>query len=106
MGGVYPESTLFSEYNFDCGMGFLGEALECTGSAKSAVENMPPGVKMVFSGFEVGIAVMSGGALTSCAPPTSPCRQAYIDFNGEGVDRPSWDPLTLVAAVRSVDQLG
>ena len=104
MGGVYPESTLFSEYNFDCGMGFLGDTLECTGSAKSAVENMPPGVKMVFSGFEVGIEVMSGGALTSCAPTSSPCRHAYIDFNGEYNDRPSWDPLTVYAAIVGTDE--
>ena len=76
------------------------------GSARSAVENMPPGVKMVFSGFEVGVRVLSGGVLTSCAPEANPCRQAYIDYSGEGVDRFSWDPLTLVAAVRNLDEIG
>ena len=70
------------------------------------MENMPPGVKMVFSGFEVGVRVLSGGVLTSCAPEANPCRQAYIDYSGEGVDRFSWDPLTLVAAVRNLDEIG
>ena len=52
MGGRYPESVLFSEFNFNCGEFLLGDLAECEGSAKAAVENMPPAVKMVFSGFE------------------------------------------------------
>ena len=35
-----------------------------------------------------------------CAPENNPCRQAYIDFNGEENDRSSWDPLTTIFAVR------
>ena len=42
---------------------------------------------MVFSGFEVGFGVNSGGALTSCATSDNPCRQAYVDYVGEGKDR-------------------
>ena len=88
---------------------------------------MPPEVRLVFSGFEVGNHVYSGGALASCAPEDSPCRRAYGDVVGEGKERrvvgsgwkiflkiriflsllficciyrSSWDPLTLVAAVR------
>ena len=99
MGGMYPESVLFSEFNFNCGDGLLSPA-ECEGSAKAAVENMPTNVKMVFSGFEVGNKVMSGGALTSCKDSSNPCRRAYINYCGTGVNRPSWDPLTLIAAVR------
>ena len=99
MGGRYPESVLFSEFNFNCGDGLISVA-ECEGSAKAAVENMPSNVKMIFSGFEVGNKVMSGGALTSCGEETNPCRRAYIDYCGNGVNRPSWDPLTLIAAVR------
>ena len=44
-------------------------------------------VRMVFSGFEVGFGVNSGGALTSCATSDNPCRQAYVDYVGEGKDR-------------------
>ena len=35
-----------------------------------------------------------------CAPKSNPCRQAYIDYLGEEVDRNSWDPLTTLYAVR------
>ena len=55
----------------------------------------------VFSGFEVGNKVVTGGRLTSCTGEDNPCRKAYIDYCGPGVNRPSWDPLTLVSAVRS-----
>ena len=46
---------------------------------------------------------MSGGALTSCSDESNPCRKAYIDYCGHGVNRPSWDPLTLIAAVRGAE---
>ena len=46
---------------------------------------------------------MSGGALTSCSAESNPCRRAYIDYCGHGVNRPSWDPLTLIAAVRGAE---
>ena len=52
MGGVYPATDIFSEFNFNCGEFLLGDLAECEGSAKVAVENMPANVKMVFSGFE------------------------------------------------------
>ena len=87
MGGYYPQSDLFSEFNFNCGWSFMGEPLECEGSARAAVSGMPPEVRMVFSGFEVGFAVNSGGALTSCSSSDNPCRQAYVDYVGEGKDR-------------------
>ena len=45
---------------------------------------MPLEVRLVFSGFEVGNHVYSGGALASCAPEDSPCRRAYGDVVGEG----------------------
>merc|ERR1719341_885429 len=106
MGGYYPQSDLFSEFNFNCGWSFMGEPLECEGSARDAVSGMPSEVRMVFSGFEVGFAVNSGGALTSCATSDNPCRQAYVDYVGEGKDRSSWDPLTLVAAVRGASGIG
>ena len=47
MGGVYPESVLFSEFNFNCGELLLGDTLECYASARDTVTLMPPEVKMV-----------------------------------------------------------
>ena len=78
---------------------------------------MPPKVRLVFSGFTPGALVRTGAALSSCATPDNPCRQAYIEYmQGEDRNRSvttfwssilllsnpraSWDPLTLVAAVR------
>ena len=65
MGGVYPATDIFSEFNFNCGEFLLGNMAECKGSAKAAVENMPPSVKMVFSGFEA--------ELDSPEPPDPTC---------------------------------
>ena len=71
-------------------------------SAASAyvVANVPPEVHVVYSGMEVGVRVLSGGPLTACAPKEDPCRQAFIDNEGAGKSRFSWDPLTTLVAVR------
>ena len=106
MGGVYPKSKNFSEFNFSCGSGELGPAAECQGSSKKVVELMPPKMKMVFSGFEVGERVEHGAIMTKCLAVDNPCRRAYIDYLGPGVERPSWDPLTLLYAVRNAEAVG
>ena len=56
------------------------EPEECEGAAKTAVEAMPPEVKLVFSGNHVGDQVWTGGCLTSSAGADSPCRRAYEDI--------------------------
>ena len=64
--------------------------------------HLPPGVPAFYLGYSVGDRVLSGAALTDCAPPTNPCRQAYIDYlGGPHRDRPSWDPLTALVGVRN-----
>ena len=89
MGGNYVGHGLswLPKFNFNCGKGFMGAPLECEGSAAAAVAGMPPEVRMVFSGFEAGVRVLTGAALTSCAAADNPCRQAYIDRVGEGRNR-------------------
>ena len=67
-------------------------------SAKPEAE--PAASQLVWSGFEVGAQVRSGGRLTACAPAANPCRQAFVDNQGAGKDRLSWDPLTTLIAVR------
>ena len=64
MGGYYPSSNEYSEFNFNCGQQLMGESLECGGKSRQAIMDMPTEVKMVFSGFEVGLQVQSGAALT------------------------------------------
>jgi len=106
MGGVYPQTTGWSEFNFNCGMELMGDALDCGGKAREAVLGMPESVKMVFSGFEVGIQVNTGAVLTKCARRDNPCRRAYVDYVGQGENRYSWDPLTLLFAVRGAEAVG
>lgn len=110
MGGGYPSSDSMwpfgSEFNFDCGKCCMGDSLECRGSAREVVNLLPAETKTVFLGFEVGQNVMSGGRLSECAGEENPCRQAYIDYLGYGVARPSWDPLTTLFAVRGARGIG
>ena len=90
-------------FNWDCGG---GESLccgytpnGCNASAQYVLDHMPETVQMIFS--DVGDEIYHGGALTSCAPITSPCRQAFLDFHGPLAyrGRNSWDPVVVVAAV-------
>eukprot|EP00937_MAST-01D_sp_MAST-1D-sp2_P002065 g2065.t1 len=100
MGGKYPTSqgTGFAECNVAGGVG----ADHKTGSAASSyvAAHWPAASQLVWSGFEVGAQVRSGGRLTACAPAANPCRQAFVDNQGAGKDRLSWDPLTTLIAVR------
>lgn len=45
-------------------------------------DHVPPEVEVIYSGFEIGLAVQSGGTLSSCAPADSPCRRAFEDYEG------------------------
>lgn len=78
------------------------------GAAASAYvySNWPPSVKIIFSGFEVGVEVYTGGPLKDCQPSTSPVRQSFADAMGPGNSRCSWDPLTTVVAVRGAESMG
>jgi len=98
MGGDYPEGR---ECNL-CGdrgaAAFIFETLA-----------MPPPdgsvLRVVYVGLQVGLPVLTGARLTQCGPAKeSPIRAAYIDYlEGPDRDRPSWDQLTALVAVRGVD---
>merc|ERR1711899_513454 len=97
-GGAYPGGQ---EFNFDCGECCMGDAHECWGTARQAVNLLPREVKVVFSGQELGGGIASGASLSHCSGDENPCRQAYIDYVGFGNSRSSWDPLTALFAVRA-----
>lgn len=40
--------------------------------------------------------------MTTCANSSNPCRKAYIDWAGQNGDRWSWDPITIMIAVRGL----
>ena len=57
---------------------------------------------VVFSGYEVGAAVKTGGVLQVAVPEDNPIREAYRLFTG-GDDRNSWDLTAVWYAVRGSD---
>jgi hypothetical protein len=81
MGGGYPSFS--NECNFE---GRSGGA-----DARYTVENWP--TPILFSGFEIGVAISTGKGLAA-TPVTNPVRRA-CDNNGH----PSWDPTAVLAAV-------
>jgi hypothetical protein len=81
MGGGYPQSSY--ECNFE---GRSGGA-----DAAYVVAHWPTPV--LFSGFEIGVAISTGKGLRS-TPDTNPVKRA-CDNNGH----PSWDPTAALAAV-------
>lgn len=85
-------------FNWDCGVccGYVADG--CAGESSYAVAHMPPSVEQIFS--DIGDEIYHGGALTDCAPASSPCRQAYHDFHGPSRGRNSWDPVAVLLAVR------
>ena len=89
-------------YNFGCAQhdsdNWLGPDTDCRGSAKAAVENWPSNVQQIFT--LVGGDVLHGSWLTGCAGHGNPVRQAFEDWLGPGNGRCSWDPITVLIAVR------
>jgi len=105
-GGWYDSPSSISEerdgqstWNWDCGDGFYDQAGgACLGTARQAVVGMPPSVQQIFS--DIGDDVNTGARLSFCTPISNPCRQAYIDWQGLGNPRSSWDLVVVLAAVR------
>ena len=83
MGGKYPSSIgQGCECNF-CAAYNGGHDHQVASAASAYVAaQMPPEVPVLYSGFNVGIQVQTGGVLSSCTPPTNPCRAAFIDYEG------------------------
>lgn len=108
MGGKYPSSgpRPYCNFNLAPGEGPQSDRKAAAAAAGYVAANMPPQVQTIWVGIEVGIQVESGARLTSCAPASNPCRQAYIDYGGPDKDRFSWDPLTTLLAVRGVEAVG
>ncbi len=67
----------------------------------AAIHDWP--TPIVFSGFEIGVKVMTGAGLKA-VPETSPVRFAYDKYN-DLKDRNSWDQTAVYYAVRGADDL-
>jgi hypothetical protein len=89
MGGKFPDGR------FPDGGGEYNVGYDTVASVR-AINDWPTSV--VFSGFEVGAAIKTGGGLRNL-PEESPVRAAYRLFNGVQ-DRESWDQTAVLYAVR------
>jgi len=106
MGAKFPASSGSPECNV-CG-GYRNAHNQVVASAASSfvAAHWPRVSTLIWSGFEVGFQVQSGGArFQSCpvASESSPVRAAMVSYEG-GPDksRYSWDPLTTLVAVRTI----
>ena len=109
MGGAYPSGGECNlEGGGDQGYGLHNHRVAAAASAYVAA-HWPPESAIIWSGFEVGIRVQSGGAgfqqrCPAVADPRyNPCAAAVIAYEGRpDKSRYSWDPLTTLVAVRSI----
>ncbi len=86
MGGEFPAGR---EWNF----------YQDAAATKAVVQNWP--TPIVFCGFEIGKDVMTGAGLQK-KRKTQPVRRSYELYNGLA-NRPSWDQLTVLYALRWAD---
>eukprot|EP00658_Telonema_sp_P-2_P049588 TRINITY_DN3772_c0_g1_i1.p1 TRINITY_DN3772_c0_g1~~TRINITY_DN3772_c0_g1_i1.p1 ORF type:complete len:259 (-),score=29.92 TRINITY_DN3772_c0_g1_i1:289-1065(-) len=107
MGGKYPSGL---ECNLEGGKSNLHNHLVAAQSSAYVAAHWPPESKIMWSGAEVGVRVLTGGfEFQRCVPAAelNPVRAAMVNFTG-GPNRArfSWDPLTTLAAVRGAGAVG
>lgn len=112
MGGGYPIHPKFGgEWNFagghspDACCASPPCPTHCTASwTHDWISHWPASVPIMFSGFEMGVQIMTGLPLArGCVPPSNPCRRAFEDYSAWDAHCPprmSWDPATTLWAVR------
>ncbi len=87
MAGQFPNSEENREFNL------------ATDTRASIITTALWPTPVVFSGFEVGSAILTGGVLQTAVPEDNPVREAYRLYTG-GDDRQSWDLTAVWYAVR------
>lgn len=89
MGGTFPEGR---EWNF----------FNDVAATKKVVDEWP--TEQVYSGFEIGVNIMTGARLDQ-VPRKNPVRRGYEIYVGPGNDRESWDLTAVYYAIRGGDEL-
>ena len=107
MGGHDDAETPWGEWNFAGGCDENGCSYQELGEiTRQQLELWPNSVPKTFLSFEAGLEQHSGGAIARRNLTDSPCDRAYITFcaNLDGWcdkgGRCSWDPMSLLYAVR------
>ncbi|PSN64754.1 nucleoside hydrolase [Corynespora cassiicola Philippines] len=90
MGGGYPSGHEFN---------FWGDNPSYTAHV---VNSWPHGVPVTFLGTEIGEVVSTGARLSVEGPPSDPVARGYAWYVGYNSTRFSWDPLTVVYAIRGL----
>jgi inosine-uridine nucleoside N-ribohydrolase len=85
MGGTFPQGREFN---------FFSDAP----ATVRVVTDWP--TPILFSGFEIGARIFTGGRLAAETPAANPVRTAFALYVGPGKDRESWDETAVLAAVR------
>lgn len=93
MGGKFPDGR------FPDGNGEYNVMYDTVGSVR-AIHDWPTPV--VFSGFEIGVAIKTGAGLQA-RPGADPVRRAYQLYTG-GAARESWDLTAVLYAVRGLGE--
>ena len=70
-------------------------------TAQAVVQNWP--TPILFSGFEIGVDIMTGLRLYQETPVDNPVRKAYELFIGYEGSRHSWDLTAVLCGVRGTD---
>lgn len=91
MGGMFPAGE---EWNF-----------KLHPPSAAYIANYWP-TPVLFCGFEAGADVMTGARLFIDAPNDHPVRKAYELYVKDERSRSSWDPLTVLCAVRGTSAVG
>ncbi|WP_020618722.1 nucleoside hydrolase [Paenibacillus daejeonensis] len=89
MGGSFPAGR---EWNFEMD----------PASARQVAAGWP--TPILFAGYEVGCAILTGKRLLTDAPADHPVRQSYEAFGVGVAGRPSWDLIAVLLAVRGVPE--
>ena len=98
-------------YNFGCAAGYLGDANDCYGAAQEVQINFPHTTAEYFQLNGQWMCTGDDLYYGNCSDDSNPVYRAYRDwlFNTDDTchpARPSWDPLTVLAAIVGLDEAG
>ena len=109
MGGKYPRSGDAPECNVCGGRRNEHNHFVASVAASYVAAHWPPSSKVIWSGYELGVMVQSGGATfqrCSAAKSRNPVKAAMVSYmGGPNRSRFSWDPLTTLVAARGVEHV-
>jgi len=111
MGGRFPASGLHAECNLCGGQSNRHNQGVASAASSFVARHWPAASEILWSGFEVGMQVRTGGArfqkCATAAVARNPVAAAIVNYRG-GPDQSwySWDPLTTLVAVRGAEAVG